>query len=394
MGTRNPVKDRVAIVGVGTTEFARDLGGKTQRGLAAEACRNAILDAGLTAKDIDGMCGPPGLTPEYVQEGVGIPELTWWGVSASPVHLFRVVDALNAVFSGACDIAVAYQAVYRGPGNSRSAARDPFRARAARGGGHSPTAQFYMPYGGMNSGYAGWMARYLHGYGATREDFGLIAINERSNAALNDRAVLRAPITMEDYLAARMIREPMCLLDMDLPIDGGDALVITTAERARDLRKKPVYIHAAAYGQVPRTEEDQAVDLRHFGQQVAVNALWRKSDLALGDMDIFFPYDGFSIIAMSWIENVGYCARGEGGAFLRHHWDEKEKRVKVNGRVPFNTHGGALNEGANQGSGHLREAVLQLRGEAGPRQVPDCKAALVTPGGFFHNSMAAVLRAD
>jgi hypothetical protein len=111
-------------------------------------------------------------------------------------------------------------------------------------------------------------------------------------------------------------------------------------------------------------------------------------------VDLYYPYDGFSIITMTWIENVGYCRPGEGGAFLRQHWDPVEDRVKVDGRVVFNSHGGALNEGATQSSGHVREAVYQLRGEAGPRQVKGARTALLTPGGWFHNATALMLRAD
>jgi acetyl-CoA acetyltransferase len=402
MSTRYPVKDKVAIVGVGTTGFGRDLGATTQRALAATAITRAVKDAGLSAKDIDGIVGPPNLLPEVVQDQVGFPELTWWGISTSPVQSFRVTDAMNAVFSGQCETAVVYQAIYRGPGNSRSL-QDPFRARAAGMGSGPvtpyympfPNQQYYMPYNGLNWGsYWGWMARYMYEYGATREDFGLISINGRTNAAHNDLAVLRKPITMKDYLDARLVREPMCLLDMDIPVDGADALVITTAERAKDLTNKPVYIHAASYGQVPETQDDLMRGLGCHGQQVAAKALWDRSDIKLADVDLFYPFDGFSIFAMTWIENIGYCKPGEGGDFLRQHWDPVENRVKVDGRVVFNSHGGALNEGATQGSGHIREAVQQLRGDAGPRQVDGAKTALLTPGGWFHNATTLMLRAE
>jgi acetyl-CoA acetyltransferase len=396
MSTRYPVKDKIAIVGVGTTGYSRDLQGRTQRALAATAITRAVEDAGLSAHDIDGIVGPPGLLPELIQDQVGFPELTWWGMSTSPVHSFRVTDAMSAVFSGQCETAVVYHAKYRVPGNSRSAARDPFRSliQTPLIGGGLATQQYYMPYNGLLNSYWGWMGRYMHEYGASREDFGMISINGRTNATQNDLAAFRKPITMQDYLDARMVREPMCLLDMDIPVDGADALVITTAERAKDLKKKPVYIHASAYGQLPETQDDLIVGLRSHGQHLAARALWERSDIKLPDVDLFYPYDGFSILAMTWIENVGYCQPGEGGAFLRQHWDSVENRVKVDGRVVFNSHGGALSEGATQGSGHIREAVYQLRGEAGPRQVDGVKTALLTPGGWFHNATALMLRAD
>ena len=401
MTTRNPIKDKVAIVGVGSIPFVRDAGGRSAMSMVVEACTNAIADAGLKPKDIDGMAGINGAAPRFVVGGIGVPELRWWGVGTDTVAGFRRVDD-NAIFSGACETALIYASWYRGPRNSRSAAQDQFRARAAatqeapglRGGQVNPHVGFHVPLRGMNADYAGWMARYMHEYGARREDFGLVAINGRTNAAMNEQAVLREPLTMEGYLAARMVRDPQCILDMDIPIDGADAMVLTTAEHAKHLRKKPVYIHATSYGMTDHPEPDQAIDLRHNGQQIAIKALWEKSDLKLKDMDIYFPYDGFTILALNWIENVGWCKRGEAGDFLRQHWDKTEGRVKVNGKMPFNTHGGFLSEGATQGTGHLREAVLQLRGEAGRRQVPNVKAALVDPGGMNYNAQAMIFRTD
>ena len=397
---RNPVKDKVAIVGVGTTKYARDLGGKTAGTLAIEACKNAILDAGLTAKDIDGICGPAGgVTLQNVQEGLGIPAVSYF--STPPiVYTFPLVASVNAVFSGTCTTALLYHSRYRGPGNSRSAARDIFRVRAAAGAGggtdDSFHGQYKLPYGGggVYGDYSGWMRRYMSEFGTKREHFGLIPINNRSWAAQNEHAVLRTPLTMEDYLNARMIRDPMCMLDMDLPVDGGDALVVTTAERARDLAKKPVYIHAATMGQQEHNEDDLSIDINHLGQNVVTEVLWQKSDLKLEDMNAFYPYDGYTIITMNWLENVGFCKKGEGGPYLESCWDKNENRAKLMGHIAMNTHGGSLSDGATQGAGHTREAVIQLRGEAGERQVPNCKAALVTPGGFFFNSTGFILRAD
>jgi acetyl-CoA acetyltransferase len=199
-------------------------------------------------------------------------------------------------------------------------------------------------------------------------------------------------MTMDDYLAARMIREPLCLFDMDVPVDGADAFVVTTADRARDLPHPPVLVHAATLGMIDRHDEDQLPSLGRTGQHVVVEALRARSDLWIDDVDVFFPYDGFSIITLGWLESTGFCGPGEAGPFLQQHWDEKEGRVLIDGRIPVNPHGGALSEGGTQGSGHLREAVLQLQGRAGERQVADAQTALVTPGGFFFNSQGMVLR--
>ncbi len=234
----------------------------------------------------------------------------------------------------------------------------------------------------------------MHEYGVPKEHFGYVAINDRTNAAANPAAAMRKPLTMDDYLSARMIRWPLCMLDMDVPVDGGDAFVVTTAERARDLPHPPVLVQAAALGMVDKHEEDQTPSLRQHGQQVVVETLKAKSDFWIDDVDVYFPYDGFTIITLNWLENVGYCGPGEAGHFIREHWDDKTNRILINGRVPVNPHGGALSEGGTQGSGHVREAVHQLQGLAGDRQVPDARRAIVTAGGFFFNAQGVTLRRD
>lgn len=153
-------------------------------------------------------------------------------------------------------------------------------------------------------------------------------------------------------------------------------------------------VHAATLGHTDYGSEEQLRDLDHAGQVVVARKLWAKSDLRLPDVDVFYPYEGFSNIALSWFENVGYCARGEGGAFVAQHWDQERRRILIDGRVPVNTNGGSLSEGGTRGAAHLREAVLQLRGDAGPRQVAGARTALVTPGGYYFNSQGVLLRAD
>ena len=141
-------------------------------------------------------------------------------------------------------------------------------------------------------------------------------------------------------------------------------------------------------------QEDQTTSLRDNGQTITARALWTKSDIGRDAIDILFPYDGFTVITLGWLEALGWCGPGEAGPFLERHWDKRENRVRIDGRVLVNTHGGSLSEGGTQGSGHLREAVLQLRGAAGERQAPDVRTALVAPGGFFFNASAFVLRTD
>src|SRR5262249_16801173 len=164
-------------------------------------------------------------------------------------------------------------------------------------------------------------------------------------------------------------------------------------ERAKSLPQPPVLIHAATVGLIDRNDEDQLPGLSRHGQHVVVEALRAKSDLWLDDVDVYYPYDGFTIITIGWIENTGWCSRGESTKFLAANWDDDANRIMIDGRIPLNSHGGALSEGGTRGTGHIREAVVQLRGQAGTRQVAGAKTALVSPGGFFFNSQGAILRA-
>ena len=391
---RFPAQDKVAIVGLGATQYTRN-GTRTAPALAIEAAQQAILDAGLTAQDIDGLIGsswnacPP---PTYLQAALGIPELTWSAQHIVPFATL-LISAMNAVAAGVCETALVYTSLNRMPGLSQSAASDPFRARMVNNLGGLQWIGRQIP--GLASSYSGWMQRYMHEYGARREDFGRLAISNRSYAADNPRAIFREPLTMEAYLDARMVREPMCMLDMDIPIDGADALVVTTTERARDLRKTPVLIHAATYGQVMHGDDDQMPSIRNLSKHAVARNLWPRSELALADMDIFFPYDGFSMIMMNDIEVAGYCGPGEAPDFVKSHWDVKTNRFKIDGKILVNPHGGALSEGGNQSAGHIREATTQLRGDAGARQSPHpVKNALLISGSLFFNTVGLVLRTE
>jgi acetyl-CoA acetyltransferase len=388
VSTRNPIKDQVAVVGVGSTGFSR-ASDRTSLSLALDACTAAIRDAGLTGADIDGIVAtaePGGPSPAVIGSSLGLDNVTHY-TRPAPVAMFSFVDAVNAISAGSCDHVLVVYPFLRLPWASRQAANDPFRR-------HLQTGMAAFPESIANAaGYAAWASRYLYEYGASRDTFARIAINQRTNAAQNPLAAIQTPLTMEDYYAARMIREPLCMLDMDLPVDGADAFVLTTAERARDLAQPPVVVHATATGLVAQNDEDQLPSITHHGQHVVIETLKAKSDMWIDDVDVFCPYDGFTIITAQWIENAGWCGSGEAGAFLEQHWDDASNRVLIGGRVPMNPHGGSLSEGATRGTGFLRESVVQLRGQAGERQVADAQVALALTGGFFFNSQGAVLRA-
>lgn len=383
------MKDAVAIAGAATTGFTPHNTSRSQTALAAQACTSVLSACGLLPRDVDGLCGSWPSAP-VLQATLGIPELTW---SANPVIPFgnHLAAAASAVYAGLCEVVLVYHGAYRAAWNTSSALRDPFR-RAATPGLGDPHPSPESVAGAV--GYAAWASRYLHEFGLPREQLGYVALNARANAAANPAAAMREPLTMQDYLQARMVRDPLCLLDMDVAVDGGDAFVVTSAARARDLPLPPVLVQSVVLGQTAPNDEDQIVGLRHHGQHVVARTLRDRSDFWTDGMDVFLPYDGFSVIALNWIENVGLCGPGEAGAFLEQHRSAASGQVLIDGRVPVNPHGGSLSEGATQGSGHLREAVHQLQGLAGSRQVPSARTALLLLGGFFFNAQGVTLRRD
>jgi acetyl-CoA acetyltransferase len=248
----------------------------------------------------------------------------------------------------------------------------------------------------FSAGYTAWAGRYLYEYNQTREVFGKIAINARSNATRNPGAVMSAPLTMDDYLGARLIRWPYSILDIDPAVDGAEAFILTTTDRARDLALPPALIHSGVHVQMGNGygEEDRIHSLQNNGQHVAVKALRARSDLWVDDVDALYLYDGFTSLALTWMENAGFCAPGEGNGFMDDNWDPATNRIMIRGRVPVNSHGGDLAEGSNLGAGHVREAVHQIQGLAGERQVPDAKNCMVLLGGITFNSEGFILRAS
>jgi acetyl-CoA acetyltransferase len=395
---RNPMKDQVAIIGVGSTEHGRHIDGRTVASFGLEAARKAILDAGIGKEEVDGICGTSQMEFEDIHEGLGIPPITWsLNTMRGTIPPHQIAAAAHAVFSGACETALVVHAHMRAPSSSQSAANDAFRSRGlppaqARNPPRNPQDHAAL-WAHSADPYGAYGARYLWEFKAPRETYGMIAVNNRTNASRNPEAILRTPITMEDYLSARMIREPLGLLDMDLPCDGGIALVMTTASKARELKNTPVYVHAETFGESTWGTHyyEQARSYRDLSVWPCMRALWAKSDLTLGDIDVYYPYDGFTNITVAWIEAAGYCGAGEAYEFLRANWDEEENRLRLNGKTIVHPGGGSMSQGADQGFNYYVDAVQQLRGEA-PNQVPGASAALISAGGIFHNSTACVLR--
>jgi acetyl-CoA acetyltransferase len=245
------------------------------------------------------------------------------------------------------------------------------------GGGR--TTSWMMPFGGISAAHtlAQNAQRHFNRYGTTRETLGAIAVNQRTNAALNPTAIYRDPMTMDDYLSARTITTPFGLYDCDVPCDGAVAVIVSAVDAAQDLAKPPVYVEAAGTQIVERMEWDQST-LTHEPQVLGQAAhMWSRTSLSPSDVDVAELYDGFTFNCLSWIEALGFCKIGEAKDFL-----DGGRNIALDGELPLNTHGGQLSHGRTHGMGLLHEAITQLRGEAGARQVTDARVAVVSSGGL------------
>jgi len=227
-----------------------------------------------------------------------------------------------------------------------------------------------------------WVAlfaqRHFHLYGTKREQLAQIALNARKNAAFNPNAIYRDPMTLEDYLAARLVSTPFCLFDCDVPCDGATAVIVSRSERARDLRRPPIQVEAIGTALRGRPSWDQFDDLSTMANRDAAAHLWSRTELKPADVDFAELYDGFSFLAMSWLEALSLCPIGQSGPFI-----EDGKRIALDGELPINTHGGQLSGGRLHGYGFLHEACVQLWREGGARQIakPNPHVAVVAAGG-------------
>jgi acetyl-CoA acetyltransferase len=202
-------------------------------------------------------------------------------------------------------------------------------------------------------------------------------LNARRNAGLNPKAIYREPMALDDYLEARMISDPFCLYDCDAPVDGSTALIVSAVDAARDCRKTPLLVEAVGSALRGRPSWDQFDDLTTMALRDASAMLWERTDLKPADVQVAELYDGFSFIAMAWLEALGFCGKGESGPFI-----EGGHAIALDGEIPLNTHGGQLSAGRLHGFGFLHEAALQLWGEGEKRQVPgDPEIAVAAAGG-------------
>ncbi|MCR2764367.1 hypothetical protein NQ152_12720 [Microbacterium sp. zg.B48] len=397
---RNPIRNQVAVVGVGSTRYARDAK-KTHLGLGLEAATAAIQDAGIDRSQIDGICGSGRdtfavgeATYLALQGALGIEKTTWvlngWLGSC-------FVYAAQAVATGLCDTVLIVQSYRRGAEMSQSAANDPYRRRAAvlTGAGTWRNTDIAQRWHHSGEPYAGWVGRYMHDYGASKEVFGRIAVNNRSHAVKHPNAIMRTPITLDDYYQSREIWAPMQMLDMDVPVDVGEALVLTTAERAKDLPNNPVYIDAMSLGGTRVGEfYENGLSWTELTPWPAMEGLWDRTDLTVDEMDLFFPYDGYTVGAVSFTEAAGFCGPGEAEDLFRSSWDAENDILRLGGRTLVTTNGGNLSQGRSGGFNYYAEAVRQLRGTCGDRQVPGAQTALLGVGSFYHDPAAVLLTGE
>jgi len=368
---------QAAIAGIGQTEFSKE-SGRSELQLACEAVKAALDDAGLRPSAVDGLVTFTLDTSEEaeVARSVGIPRLTFFarvpygGGAAAAV----VMQAAMAVATGAADVVVCYRAF-----NERSGMR--FGGGAMMATMLPPFLDMYGPYGHLSP--ASWVAlqarRYMHEYGATNEDFGRVSVVDRKHAANNpDAWFYQRPITLADHQRSRWIVEPVLrLLDCCQESDGGVALVVTTPERARDLRQRPAMITAAAQGAAEDGElmtsyyRDEITGLPEMA--VVAKKLWSESGLTPGDIQTAFLYDHFTPFVLIQLEELGFCKRGEGKDFATI------ENLSLGGRLPINTSGGLLGEAYVHGMNGITEAVRQIRGTS-VNQVLKVENVLVTAG--------------
>jgi acetyl-CoA acetyltransferase len=381
------LKDKYAIVGIGTTDYSAH-SGRTVRALAIEASANAIADAGLKPADIDGIVSynfndsAPAIA---VATGLDIPDAGYavdFLAGGNAANLI-VLSAAAAIEAGLADTVVCYRAM-----NGRSG----FRLGGGREFQALGPTQYTAPFGWITypQAMAMWCRRYQVKYGLAPEQLGNVAVTLRGNAMLNPRAMQRSPMSMDDYLASRPIVDPFRMFDICLETDGACAVVVTSAERAKNMKQKPVYIMGGAYGGGPQQGDDLFDCIRwpdhtkNYSHYIA-DDLWRSAGVTPKDIDVAEIYDCFTYSILMQLEGLGFCGLGEAGGFIA------DGNIRRDGKLPVNTHGGLLSEGYIHGFNHVIEAVEQLRGQSGPRQIPEAEVALTTAGAMTCGS-AMILR--
>ena len=387
VGRRTSLRNRVAIVGVGESDIGK-VPTMSGLGLNAQASKRALKDAGLRVSDIDGLLTAYSFTERYTMLGSSLCEymglqprmcasIVAGGASAG-IMLRR---AAEAIVCGDVDTVLICAGENRATGLGREGA-----IAALTAVGHP---QFEQPYGGSIPGFYAMVARrHMHEYGTRREELASVAVNTRAHALLHPNAHMKSPLTMEQVLTAKPIAEPLGMFDCCLISDAAGAFIVTSAEKARDLSKMPVYL--LGIGEKHTHEHIMcAPSLSQFGAAESGRIAYGMAGVSAADIDVAELYDCFTIVPIIELEELGFCAPGEGGTFF------EDGHASITGRLPVNTHGGMLSHahaGAAGGLFGVVEAVRQLRGDLGSRQVPGAELALVhNEGGILSSHCTMIL---
>lgn len=358
-----------AVVGIGHTDWVGDwqrvrAGEKPadSAGYAAAAFTKALADAGIGRETIDGLIVGPTTAYERMGEILGL-DVRWGGQADAASAVMQAVLAIQAGMAEV--IALVY-------GNDQRSGGTQYGGPQAMGGASYLSYVYHAPWGLTSQGalYALMFRSYQHARGMTEAELGEVAVAQRAWAALNPDAIMQAPLTRDAYLASPHVCAPLHLYDYCLINDGGVALIVAEAERAKRLSERPVYIEAIGRADLNKGATSLEPRLTEFylpAQRQAAADVFDAAGLGPEDMDAVLIYDSFSVHVPLALEGYGYCAVGEAGRLLR------ERGIGPGGGLPVNTSGGHLSETYMQGWNHQIEAVRQLRGTCGPRQVPECR---------------------
>lgn len=386
------LKDRCAIVGVGNTAYTRGTD-KTTAQLHLEAALEALDDAGLSPEDVDAVMPNEmsGVIAEELFMNLGVRDLRFTAtIRTGGASFVTAMQAACLAVSTGVARCVLLPAGRRGYSAQRVSKLSEGTMVPMPIMAHCD--EFERTYGNTVAAqhFAHAARRHMHEYGTKGEHFGMIAVACRKHANLNPQALMHTkPMTLEDHQSSRMISDPLRLFDCSLETDGAGAVVVTSAERAHDLRKHPIMISGIAEGHAdPPTSITQKRDMTQIeGLRKAAEPAFRMAGVTPGDMDFAQLYDGFTWITLASLEALGFCKLGEGGGFV------EDGRIELGGALPVNTAGGLVSEAHVSGVNHVIEAVRQLRREVEPeRQVAGCEVGVVTSEGDFHEGAVAVLR--
>ena len=391
-------RDRCAIAGIGQTGYSR-CSGVSELSLAVQACEAALHDAGLAPSDIDGIIrnDHDHVTHNELADALGIPDLTYWGIagaggSAAPA---QIAQAVAAVESHQASAVLVFRALNGRSGPDRYGLSRRGQSGPQVVGGNSTYDEYFLPYGLAAAGqlYSLVARRHAIEYGTTSEQLGTIALTCRARANTNPRAQMHDRLmTRQDYDDARYISDPLRLFDYCLESDGACALVVTSAEKARDCRQGAVLIRAVAQGSGPGPKGGVLFPVLFrdsyttFPSAAVAQTLYKRAGLGPRDINVAQIYDCFTITVLIQLEDYGFCAKGEGGPFAA------SGALDVGAELPINTGGGHLSEAYIHGLNHVVEGVRQMRGHS-TSQVAGAEVCLVT-GGSPPASSALVLRSD